>query len=141
MQFLENEFLQALNNVCNDTESNIPEHTVSSSVIIVKCEKPPSNHCDCRWSIIVDGKDVSYKIPEPLRNNSMETKNTYSILTMDYDEESYEYYEGGFDEREWIERNRCWLNTITTDEDTQKYLFREIQKNEFTGCAECGGCI
>lgn len=141
MQFLKDEFLQALDNVCNDGESNISEATISLSSIIVECEKPPSNHCDCHWSIIADGRDVTYKIPESLRNSSMETKNTYSALSMDYDEESYEYYEDGFDEKEWIERNKYWLNTITTDEDTQKYLFREIQKNEFTGCAECGGCI
>lgn len=128
----QNEFMQALMDVSNDVGD--------TTIIEVNCIKSPCNHCDCHWEIKINGIDVSDKIPEDLRYGSMNTENIYSNL-VNGEEELFEYYRGGLKKEEWITTNKYWLDNITEDESSQEILFKQIQRKEFTGCAECGGCI
>lgn len=100
----------------------------------------PCNMCDGEWCIKINGINVSDKIPDEVRKGSMDTLNIYSYFNGS-DEEDLEEHEGGHCEEEWIKINKYWLDTICTDKNVQQEIFREIQKNEFTGCGTCGGCV
>lgn len=129
------DFLNTLDELKND----IPEELYENEDVFVYCDKPECHKCDLTWIIVIGGKDVSHYIPKELRTNSMNTYNLYSTLRSDsYDEYDEEY--GGLQESEWISENIEWLNEISLDPEIHKKLFQEIQKQEFTGCAECGGC-
>lgn len=96
--------------------------------------------CFGKWSLKVNGKDVSRAIPAKLRNTSMDTYGCYSSWHFENWMEVFEDYEDGLEEDEWIEENDYWLCNITNDRSLKREIFRAIQKNDFRS-GQCGGCI
>lgn len=97
--------------------------------------------CYGTWTLKVNGVDVSDKIPEHIRDGSMNTYGTYGKWYFDEDGyEEFDSYSDGLEEDDWIKENDIWLNTITTDYKVKQQIFAEIQSHDFrTG--SCGGCI
>ena len=97
--------------------------------------------CFGEWMLKVNGKDVSNKIPDELRKDSM---NTYGIYQRWYFDDNYlekfESYEDGLKMHEWIKENAYWLDKITDDYNTQKEIFTAVQQEDFRS-GSCGGCI
>ena len=96
--------------------------------------------CHGEWTLKVNGKNVSKKIPEDLRNSSMNTYGTYQSWHFEDWMEVFEDYEDGLDCEEWIEENNEWLNKITTDYSIKEQIFNAIQSEDFRS-GSCGGCI
>lgn len=96
--------------------------------------------CFGEWTLKVDGKDVSKKIPEDLRKSSMNTYGTYRSWHFEDWMEIFEYYVDGLDCGEWIEENDKWLSEITTDYSIKEQIFIAIQSKDFRH-GSCGGCI
>ena len=96
--------------------------------------------CSGEWTLKIDGKDVSDKIPEYLRSSSMNTFGTYQSWHFKNWSEVFENYRDGLEMKDWIEENKKWLDAITTNEDTQKLIFCAIQEQDFR-IGSCGGCI
>lgn len=96
--------------------------------------------CSGEWTLKINGKDVSTKIPEELRRSSMGTRGTYSSWHFENWSEVFEDYEDGLDCDEWINENVYWLDTITDDSSVQKEIYYAINANDFRE-GSCGGCI
>lgn len=96
--------------------------------------------CFGEWTLKVNGKDVSKKIPDDLRESSMNTYGTYQSWHFEDLIEVFEDYEDGLDCEEWIEENNEWLNKITTDYSIKEQIFKAIQSEDFRS-GSCGGCI
>lgn len=96
--------------------------------------------CFGKWSLKVNGKDISHAIPTKLRHTSMNTYGWYSSWHFENWMEVFDKYEDGLKEDEWIEENDYWLYTITNDKNLKQEIFRAIQKEDFRS-GECGGCI
>lgn len=107
------------------------------------------NLCVGEWTLKVNGKDVSDKIPEELRSfrgasihyeclNGMNTYGTYRDCGQC--EEDTTYYEDGLECNEWIEENAYWLDTITTDYNIQVEIYQAINEHDWRK-GSCGGCI
>ena len=70
--------------------------------------------CHGQWTLKVNGKDVTDKIPDDLRESEMNTYGVYQSWHFDENYmEEFEDYEDGLDCEEWIEANKEWLDTIT----------------------------
>ena len=96
--------------------------------------------CFGEWTLKVDGKDVSEKIPNDLRESSMNTYGTYQSWHFEDWDVVFEDYEDGLDCEEWIEENDEWLSEITTDYSIKEQIFIAIQSKDFRH-GSCGGCI
>ena len=96
--------------------------------------------CYGNWTLIIDGIDVSNKIPEDLQNSSMNTYGTYQSWHFEDWLEVFENYEDGLDEEEWIVENKTWLDTISTDKKVQSDIYCAIICEDFRS-GSCGGCI
>lgn len=96
--------------------------------------------CCGKWTLVVDGKDVSDKIPEDLRSSPMNTYGTYSSWHFEDWLEVFDEYNAGLMCEEWIQENKAWLNEISKDLDTQREIFEAISKQDFRE-GSCGGCI
>lgn len=96
--------------------------------------------CFGKWTLIVNGEDVSDKIPEELRDSSMNTYGTYQSWHFENWMEVFEDYISGLDCEDWIEENKEWLNNITTDLEVQKEIYYAINSQDFRS-GSCGGCI
>lgn len=97
--------------------------------------------CFGKWTLKVNGKDVSKKIPKDLRESPMNTYGTYQSWHFNDDWlEEFEDYEDGLECDEWIEDNKEWLDSISTDISIQKEIFYAINENNFRS-GSCGGCI
>lgn len=99
------------------------------------------NLCRGEWTIWVDGKDVSEKIPKNLRKDCM---NTYGIYQYWYFDEKgneiFEDYEDGLKCEEWIEKNKYWLAGISADHSVPLAIFHAVNAADWRG-GSCGGCI
>ncbi len=110
-------------------------------MVVAKWSGSFPNLCSGEWTLIVDGKDVSDKIPEELRKSNMNTYGSYEWWHFDDDgEEEWERYHDGLECEEWIKENRCWLDTISTDHNTQSDIFCAINASDWRP-GSCGGCI
>ena len=109
---------------------------------MVKAEWSGSYPCLCsgKWTLIVNGKDVSKKIPKDLRESSMNTLGTYQKWHFEDWEEVFENYSDGLNCGEWIDENDYWLKEITNSTDVKILIFNAINKEDFRG-GSCGGCI
>ena len=96
--------------------------------------------CVGEWSLKVNGEDVSDKIPKDLRESSMNTRGNYRSWHFEKWMEVFENYSDGLDCEDWIEENKEWLNTITTDVDTKKEIYNTINMQDFRS-GSCGGCV
>lgn len=96
--------------------------------------------CFGKWTLIVNGKDVSDLIPEELRESEMNTYGTYQSWHFEDWLEVFESYTDGLMCDEWIEENKYWLNTITNDNDIHVKIFEAINAEDFRA-GSCGGCI
>ena len=99
--------------------------------------------CLCRgkWQLKVNDKWVSNKIPEDLREDSMNTYGSYGKWHFDNDwMVNWEYYNDGLKCDGWIAENKEWLDSITTDENVQRDIFEAINEEDFRH-GSCGGCI
>ena len=96
--------------------------------------------CNGEWTLKVDGKNVSKKIPDDLRESSMNTYGIYQSWHFEDWMEVFEDYEDGLDCEEWIEENDEWLSEITTDYSIKEQIFTAIQSEDFRS-GSCGGCI
>lgn len=96
--------------------------------------------CYGEWTLKIDDLDVSNKIPEELRNNSMNTYGEYEEWHFEDWMEVFESYEDGLDCDEWIAENKYWLDNITDNIDVQKEIFNAISGQDFRH-GSCGGCI
>lgn len=97
--------------------------------------------CYGQWTLKVNGKDVTDKIPEILRSSEMNTYGTYqSWYFNENNMEEFEDYEDGLFCEEWIEANKEWLDTITTDHRVQQEIYCKISAEDFRH-GSCGGCI
>lgn len=97
--------------------------------------------CYGEWTLIVDGIDVSNKIPEELRDSSMNTYGDYKHwrFTKDWDVK-WSSYDNGLECDEWIEANLEWLKTITEDREIMEQIYDAINAEDFR-YGSCGGCI
>lgn len=97
--------------------------------------------CSGEWTLKVDGVDVSKKIPKDLRTSSMNTYGTYQSwhFNEDYIEE-FEDYQDGLKCSTWIDENKGWLDSISTDREIQKEIYYAINSEDFRS-GSCGGCI
>ena len=77
-------------------------------------------HCVGEWKLYVDGKDVTDKIPEDLRMESMNTYKRYERWYFKGWDVEWESYDDGLKQDEWIESNKYWLDEITTDIEIQR---------------------
>ena len=99
------------------------------------------NLCSGKWSLLVNGVNVSEHIPEDLRKAPMNIRNTYTSWYFDDTyAEAYEEYEDGLDCWDWIEKNKGWLDKITTDDDVQIQIYEAFRAKDWRGNS-CGGCI
>lgn len=96
--------------------------------------------CFGEWTLKVNGKDVSKKIPDNLRKSSMNTFGTYQSWHFEDWMEVFEDYEDGLDCEAWIEKNDEWLSEITKDYSIKEQIFAAIQSKDFRS-GSCGGCI
>lgn len=97
--------------------------------------------CSGKWTLYVDDVDVSDKIPEELRTWEMGTYGDYYTWHFgdDYGE-VWETYEDGLEQDEWINENKKWLDTISTDYVTQVQIYKAINEEDWRHNS-CGGCI
>ncbi len=97
--------------------------------------------CSGEWTLFVNDKDVTEKIPEELRTEPMYTFGTYQTWYFEDDwEEVFEDYEDGMSCKEWIENNDYWLKDITDDYKVKEEIYFAIQDEDFRHNS-CGGCI
>ena len=83
--------------------------------------------CSGEWTLFIDGKDMSDKIPKELRNESMNTNGVYSSWHFESDWEiEWNDYEEGLECEEWIKENKEWLDNITTDKCEQEDIYYGI---------------
>lgn len=103
-----------------------------------------SGHYPClcygKWTLEVNGVDVSMYIPEELRDGSMDTYGTYQRWYFENWIEHFEDYEDGLMCDEWIEKNKYWLDLITDDINVQMEIFDAINARDWRH-GSCGGCI
>ena len=97
--------------------------------------------CFGEWTLEIDGKNVSDKIPIDLINSPMNTAGTYSRwhFNKNWMEET-DYYDDGLEVDDWIDANNDWLNNITKDYALKERIFYAIQEQDFRP-GSCGGCI
>lgn len=97
--------------------------------------------CFGEWTLEIDGKNVSNKIPVDLKNSPMNTAGTYSRwhFNKNWMEET-DYYDDGLEIDDWIDANNDWLNNITKDYALKERIFYAIQEQDFRP-GSCGGCI
>jgi len=100
------------------------------------------NLCCGEWSLVVNGIDVSDKIPRKLSESPMNTYGEYRRAIDDWETGDVVYftYEDGLQEEAWIRKNDYWLNKITDKAEIKSDIFKEIQFNDFRG-GSCGGCF
>ena len=96
--------------------------------------------CFGKWTLEVNGVDVSMFIPDELRENSMNTYGTYEEWHFEDWLEVFEDYEDGMMCEEWIAVNKYWLDTITEDDDIQTEIYYAINAHDWRH-GSCGGCI
>lgn len=109
---------------------------------MVKAKWSGSYPCLCsgKWSLEVNGVDVSNYIPDELRKSPMNTYGVYQSWHFENWTEVFEDYEDGLMGEEWIEQNKHWLDIITDDYNVQTEIFFAIAKEDWR-YGECGGCI
>jgi len=97
--------------------------------------------CHGNWSLVIDGKDCTEKIPEKKRDEPMDTFGTYSRWSFSPSwSEEWEDYQDGLGEDEWIRENIDWLMELPVPAEYYGHVFAAFQKEDFrTG--QCGGCI
>lgn len=96
--------------------------------------------CSGEWILKVNNKDVSNLIPKELQTSSMNTFGTYSSWHFENWKEVFEDYEDGLDCFDWINKNKEWLNKISTDLWIQEEIYYAIRSEDFRA-GSCGGCI
>ena len=97
--------------------------------------------CYGKWTLKVNGDDVPDKIPKNLRKSEMNTYGVYQSWHFDENYmEEFEDYEDGLDCEEWIEPNKEWLDTISTDYRIQQAIYCAIGPEDFRK-RSCNGCI
>lgn len=96
--------------------------------------------CCGKWTLKVNGEDVSDKIPKDLRDSSMYTYGSYRRWHFENWLEVFENYESGLECDDWVEENKKWLNEIATDLDIQREIYHAINEQDFRS-GSCGGCI
>lgn len=111
----------------------------------MKVEAKWSGSCPClcngEWTLFIDGKDVSDKIPKDYRNEPMNTNGVYSSWRFGNDwEVEWHNYEDGLKCEDWIKENKEWLDRITTDKCEQEDIYYAFQLNDWR-YESCGGCI
>ena len=98
------------------------------------------NLCSGEWTLFIDGKDMSDKIPKDLRNEPMNTYGHYNLWHLAYWEVVKNSYVDGFECEDWIKENKEWLDNITTDKCEQEDIYYAFQLNDWRH-GSCGGCI
>ena len=96
--------------------------------------------CFGHWTLLIDGEDVSEKIPEDLREGSMNTFGTYQSWHFENWMEVFESYDDGLLCDEWIEENDYWLKDITDDYSVKEEIYDAFNSEDFRS-GSCGGCI
>jgi len=96
--------------------------------------------CFGHWTLLIDGEDVSEKIPEDLRERSMNTFGIYQDWHFENWMEVFENYADGLLCDEWIEENDYWLKDITDDYSVKEEIYDAFNSEDFR-YGSCGGCI
>ena len=127
----------------NDFIDEADSELFSGDDVKVEAEWTGSFPCRCHgeWKLIINGIDVSEKIPEQLRNSPMETYGEYYTwhFADDWTEE-WESYTDGLHCFQWTIENREWLMQISEDADVHRKIFEAVQAEDWRH-GECGGCI
>ena len=98
------------------------------------------NLCIGHWVLIVNGIDVSSKIPSDLFKTPMYTYGEYSNYPESCGEEGMTVCEDGLKKDEWISQNLKWLSTITKSKKVQEEIFSAISSKDWR-YNSCGGCV
>lgn len=96
--------------------------------------------CSGKWSLEVNGVDVTCYIPKEIINEPMDTLGEYESWHFEDWTEVFEDYVDGLNCNEWIEKNKYWLDIITDDVDVQTEIFNAINAEDWR-YGSCGGCI
>lgn len=100
-----------------------------------------SSLCVGEWKIYKNNEDVSYLIPEELRDIPMGTYGIYEEWEIGEDNlEQWEEYEDGLVFEDWIKENDCWVSKICDNNEEKKELYDLINKVDFRPNS-CGGCL
>lgn len=100
--------------------------------------------CHGKWTLTIDGKDVSDKIPEEMRKSPMRTYGTYQGWYFKDCMEQFYDYEDGLLAGEWVEENLSWLENISTEPALQDEIYEAFKANDWrhSSCGGCtGGCV
>ena len=96
--------------------------------------------CEGEWTLVVDGVDVSDKIPLSLRDRNMNTQGIYCEWCFEARGIEQRKYLDGLPLIEWVKSNDYWLSEITTEFSIKKDIFEAIRHQDFRG-GQCGGCL
>lgn len=96
--------------------------------------------CSGEWTLFIDGKDMSDKIPKDLRNEPMNTSGVYSEWHFEDWEDVWEDYLDGLECEDWIKENKEWLDNITKDKNEQEDIYYAFQSKDWR-YGSCGWCI
>ena len=96
--------------------------------------------CKGKWFIFKNNKDVSYAIPEGLRQSPMKTYKVYEKVEEFGGKEFHRFFYAGLDHWMWIEENASWLKKICDTYEDMLCIFALINEKDwcFNGC---GGCL
>ena len=97
--------------------------------------------CFGEWRLYKNGVDISQKIPEDLRCESMGTYGEYSSWSFDDNYlELFDTYTDGLDVADWIAENDCWVDSICESDKEKEQLYYAFQVSDWRS-GSCGGCI
>lgn len=96
--------------------------------------------CSGEWSLYIDGKNFTKKIPKRLRTSPMYTLGEYSQWRWGDDGEEWYTITDGLSKTAWITENENWLSKITDDFYLWAEIYDAFQERDFR-TNQCGGCI
>ena len=97
--------------------------------------------CSGEWLLLKDNVEMSFLIPEEIRQVSMDTYNVYEKWNIGEDLSIYyTKYTDGLTCDDWIKKNLYWLENITNNRKEQEEIYLTFRDNDFR-INSCGGCL
>jgi len=99
------------------------------------------NHCSGRWTLTMNGQNITCFVPKEMRTEPMGTFGSYLRCGLDENWEEYAVeYEDGMRKEDWIKKNHEWMSHISPRPEDWDSIYEAFNKEDWRyGC--CGGCI